>query len=47
MYALNSFLRLTRFAANSAVGLVVGFILGTTFGSFSALLDFIKQTFGV
>jgi len=28
MYALNTFLRITRFIANSFVGLVVGFILG-------------------
>jgi len=28
MYALNTFLRVTRFLANSFIGLVVGFIVG-------------------
>jgi len=28
MYALNTFLRVIRFASNSLVGLVVGFMLG-------------------
>jgi len=33
MYALNTFLRLVRFLANSIVGLMVGFVLGVLFGS--------------
>lgn len=33
MYALNTFFRITRFVANSFVGLVVGFFLGYAIGS--------------
>lgn len=40
MYALNTFLRLTRFVANAFIGLIVGFMAGIQFGSFQALYDF-------
>jgi len=33
MYALNTFLRITRFVANSFVGFVVGFLLGYAYGT--------------
>jgi len=32
MYALNTFLRVVRFIANSIVGFIVGFILGLLAG---------------
>jgi len=43
MYAINTFLRIVRFATNSLIGLVVGFLLGTQFDSFSSLLEFIRS----
>jgi len=33
MYVLNTFLRLTRFIANTFIGLVVGFILGVYYAT--------------
>jgi len=42
MYGINTFLRLTRFIANTIVGLVVGFIIGWYFGK-TGSADFILQ----
>lgn len=33
MYALNTFLRFTRFVANTILGIGVGFVLGYVFGA--------------
>jgi len=42
MYALNTFLRLFRFLANTLLGIIVGFILGVLFAE-GALSDVIMK----
>jgi len=47
MYALNTFLRLTRFVANAFIGLVVGFMAGVQFGSFQSLVASLKSMMNI
>lgn len=43
MYALNTFLRLVRFVANSIVGIILGFVLGVLYqaGRISEVFEFL------